>query len=198
MRKLFVASLLSVALAGSAAVAGDFDRTSTVLKFTNETVTLKFSGTEDGLDATFLDVKVYEGNNFGLKDKLSLGVAYIDQSYDTLVTAEYTVSGQALGGNTDASVWVAYAPDAKNFAEWTIVPKIEQTYALSAKTDVFGSLSYVFDGDQGNLDGRGGFAEIGLDYNLNDNVALRGSLVQGFDRKDLTDVNAKIELVTQF
>lgn len=193
MKKLFAVSALALSLIGSTALANTFDRTIAVATFTSDKVSLKFSGDTDGFDSAFADFKIYEGVTLGLNSDLKVGFGRVESTSSTLLTAEYT-----MGDTLEGSVWVAYALDTNSGNEWTIVPKLAKTYALNDKTDLFGSVSYQFGGDAGDLNGQGGLIEIGLGRDINSTFTIRGSLVQEFTKNDLQDVNAKIELVTRF
>ncbi len=198
MKTLMITSVF-VALTSTTVMAADFAATEFVT--TARSGALEFSiGTVDGKTSTFttgatvaeytlgrFETNVYTSLSYGrLTDTLDLTLEYNAQ---TALDSRWTVYGTAA---------VSYVTPTGNLGAGDIfvAPTLGAFYTVTDRLGLFGDVAYTWN-TSNNWARSGGAVEVGLDYSLNDRVAITPSLVRTFNTgADAT--NFKLEVGFSF
>jgi len=206
MKTLVISAAMALGLS-SVASAGDFDTNRLTTTVTDGT--LEFTATTNvGSDFNGIgDVWTLGAGAYVLEYELGAGTSEVfvfgeytevnDQGVGTL-GAEYIYTETREGATLELAGQVAYTADTSDFGNGDVfvTPRVGLEFMVTDQLDMFGEVGYSWNASE-DFTATGGYGELGVDVSLNDNLAIRPSVVKPFDTAN-DDAYANIELEFQF
>jgi opacity protein-like surface antigen len=198
LKRLAIIAGLATASAGAVA-AQDFDRNITAITLNSGDLSFGIEGEKNKLSRIETEFRAY---TFKFNDRVTtdlvLGAAY-NRTIDSVeigvkANTNYTINENwDLYGNAGLK-YVAATVDTSR-GEWVVTPTLGTQYLFGGHdVKAFAEVSYDWVASQ-DWQRAGGTAEVGVEFGIANNVALRPSLVRTFDTKaDATNLRAEIVL----
>jgi hypothetical protein len=182
MKKLLVTTAIALGLS-TPVMAGNFDNTQLRTVVYSGNFEFSLSGdTQNGMDYVGVGYHYLHHSLGSLDANVFTELSYGMVTDDVTVDLEYQAYGAAGLFTLYGSVGVEYNALANNFGSgtWTFAPYVGTSYDISEVVGVYGEVGYNWD-ISSNFTRQGGYAEVGLDYLLTENVAITPYVTRTFD-----------------
>jgi hypothetical protein len=208
MKTTLLAMIASTVL-GTSAMADNFDHTTTTLTATTGNLEFSAMGTIDNSNLSIEDAFVVGAGAYVLPHTVGTMDAEVfvsgqygevDSAGTVRLGAEYLLSTSMDASTLTLGVEGAYVALSDDFSNGDVflTPSVNLEVALTDAVAVFGEVDYAFDASD-DFNGKGGTVELGMAFAVTDMVAVRPSVVRGFDTNGLdTDTQAAVELTFNF
>jgi hypothetical protein len=206
--KTTLVAMIALTVFGTSAMADNFDYTTTTLTATSGNLEFSATGVFDNSATEFEDSYTLGAGVYVLPHTVGAWDAEVfvfgeigENAADEfgVVGAEYllttTMDASTLTLGTEAAYVMV---DDYDNGEFIVTPRANLEVAVTDTIAVFGEVAYAFNATEDFAD-LGGAVELGMDFAINDMVAVRPSIVRGFDTDGFADdTQAAVELTFNF
>jgi hypothetical protein len=209
MKTTLLAMIASTVL-GTSAMADNFDYTTTTLTATTGNLEFSAMGAIDNSNLSSEDAFAVGAGAYVLPHTVGTMDAevFVFGAYGEVnsvgavaLGAEYLLSTSMDASTLTFGVEGAYAALSDDFSNGDVfvTPSVNLEVALTEAVAVFSEVDYAFNASD-DFASTGGTIELGMAFAVTDMVAVRPSVVRGFDTADGldTDTQAAVELTFNF
>jgi hypothetical protein len=184
MKNILISIFAALALTAGAAAADDFDNTtaSVTAEFEQFTLTVE-SDSDNGYTKLQFGATIFE---YELSETVDAKIDAFTAHYDAedqygvggAYTLTYSVDALSIWGVAEVE-YIGLADDF-NIGELYVTPTVGVGYDLTPTVTAWGEVGYTWIATN-DWDHDGGTVEVGVDFELADNVVFRTSLSRDFD-----------------